>query len=168
MDQSFVFTEEPKVVLMWGTLAIFEIKRLPDSWYCDFNPHRQAQTKQPAPQKIQDIVFDDMRQQVFEQVQWAFAHNLQQQYILHISCVGDYCSIRVFRRDMFEEALRHVDKDEVPNWRHITNSEGNIFRLVDIGGKDFHSEFKRRWTVARKEVDKGMRASLSFFSAPAE
>ena len=161
MDQSFVFTEEPKVALMWGTLAIFEIKRLPDSCYYDFKPRRQARAKETVPEDIRDVLVNRMRQQVFEQVHWAFAHDSQQQYILHISCVGDYCSIRVFRRDKFMEALKRVNEGEVPDWYQITNSEGKIFRLIDIGGKDFDSEFKRRWTVARKEVDRGMKSALA-------
>ncbi|KAI0087078.1 hypothetical protein BDY19DRAFT_995162 [Irpex rosettiformis] len=165
----FKLTIDSKFAPHWRVLVLFEIKRLPDLWYA--TGPKQLQDSENVPFYIDKILQKDMLKQVFEQVEWTFAHYPQQQRILHIGCVGDFCSLRVFRRDKFKRAMDALDKsrkagltDEALTWAKITGSDGKSTRLIDVDGKDFNPQFKRAWTIARQELREELKKSPDTFS----
>lgn len=146
-------------------LLLVELKRMPLG--------EDLETKEEYEKRIDNTLECDpkLRKQVYQQVRFTFAQYPEQQSIVHISAIGDYCKIRWFRREawkhegLFPETLRN--RDLTPEWHELTNSVGvQLLRLVRPGTKTINSAIKSALTRSRGQQLSSMHQQHAERSTP--
>lgn len=135
-------------------LLLVEVKRLPI-----LEPGESTESYEKKIVRILDV---KMRKQVYQQVRFTFAQYRNQETIVHLSAVGDYCKIRWFNREAMERKElvpeNPTNRDLTPDWHEMTTSTGvQLLRLVRPGTKTIHQLLKTALTKNRKQQLDSMR-----------
>ncbi|KAI0087140.1 hypothetical protein BDY19DRAFT_995218 [Irpex rosettiformis] len=133
-------------------LFLVEVKRIPSL--------SDSKSKEYI-EDIEDILNNKMRQQVYQQVRFAFAEYQQQNTVVHISAVGDYCKIRRFKRDYLTKKRlipeNENNKRATPSWKQLSRSGGSAtIRLMPTNSKDIHPLIKKNMTEIHNILMKEM------------